>query len=54
MLKKDGVLYVNDFLLNNDERNLNRYNAFKERYNKYGVFESSDGGVFRHHKEIYI
>jgi len=54
VLKKDGVLYINDFLLNTDERNLTRYNSFKEKYNKYGVFELPEGGVFRHHEEVYI
>ena len=54
VLKKDGVIYINDFLLNNDERNLNRYNEFKNKYNKYGVFELPEGAVCRHHDKEWI
>ena len=54
VLKKDGVIYINDFLLNNDERNLNRYNEFKDKYNKYGVFELLEGAVCRHHDKEWI
>lgn len=48
VLKPNGIIYINDFLLNNDERNLNRYELFKDKY-KYGVFELSEGAVVRHH-----
>ena len=54
VLKKDGVIYINDFLLNNDERNLNRYNEFKNKYNKIGVFELPEGAVCRHHDKEWI
>lgn len=54
VLKKDGVIYINDFLLNNDERNLNRYSEFKNKYNKYGVFELPEGAVCRHHTIEWI
>ena len=54
VLKKDGIIYINDFLLNNDERNLNRYNEFKDKYNKYGVFELPEGAVVRHHTKEWI
>ena len=54
VLKNDGVIYINDFLLNNDERNLNRYNEFKNKYNKYGVFELPEGAVCRHHTIEWI
>ena len=54
VLKTDGVIYINDFLLNNDERNLNRYNEFKNKYNKYGVFELPEGAVCRHHDKEWI
>lgn len=32
---------------------LERYEKFQDRY-EYGVFETSDGGVFRHHSEKYL
>ncbi|EPY2283561.1 class I SAM-dependent methyltransferase [Clostridium sporogenes] len=49
VLKPGGILYINDFLLNTDERNVSRYNIFVEKYQKYGVFELSDGAIVRHH-----
>lgn len=48
ILKPNGIIYINDFLLNTDERNLNRYRLFKDKY-QYGVFELSEGVVVRHH-----
>ena len=54
VLKKDGIIYINDFLLNKDERNLKRYNEFKDKYNKYGVFELPEGAVCRHHDKQWI
>lgn len=49
VLKPGGILYINDFLLNTDERNVSRYNIFVEKYQKYGVFELPDGAIVRHH-----
>lgn len=54
VLKPQGILYVNDFLLNTDERNLLRYEKYKETYGVYGVFELSEGAVCRHHNETWI
>ncbi len=54
VLKPHGILYVNDFLLNTDERNLSRYEKFKETYGCYGVFELPEGAVCRHHDEVWI
>ncbi len=54
ILKPQGILYVNDFLLNTDERNLLRYEKYKEAYGVYGVFELPDGAVCRHHEEAWI
>lgn len=54
VLKPQGILYVNDFLLNSDERNLSRYEKFKETYGIYGVFELPEGAVLRHHDEKWI
>lgn len=49
VLKPGGYLYVNDFLLNEDERNRERYAKFQEKYGNYGVFELPEGAVVRHH-----
>lgn len=51
VLKPEGIIYINDFLLNDDERNKNRYAEYYEKYNIYGVFELADGAVSRHHNE---
>ena len=37
-----------------DERNLSRYEKFKEIYGVYGVFELPEGAVCRHHDEEWI
>ncbi|SNS88012.1 Methyltransferase domain-containing protein [Anaerovirgula multivorans] len=54
VLKPGGVLYVNDFLLNTDERNVSRYEQFAEKYDLYGAFELPEGAVCRHHSEKWI
>ena len=54
VLKPHGVLYVNDFLLNTDERNITRYQKYEEKYGTYGIFELPEGAVLRHHCEEWI
>ncbi len=54
ILKPDGWVYVIDFLLNDDERNKNRYAAFAEKYGVYGVFDLPEGAILRHHEESYV
>ncbi|MES2216810.1 MAG: class I SAM-dependent methyltransferase [Pseudomonadota bacterium] len=54
VLKPNGILYLSDFLLGEDEKNLKRYEANKEKYNTYGVFELDGGGVCRHHTLTWI
>ena len=49
ILKPNGLIYINDFLLNPDKRNIERYNKHFPKYNNYGVFELEDGAVLRHH-----
>ncbi|MEF2230413.1 MAG: class I SAM-dependent methyltransferase [Pseudodesulfovibrio sp.] len=49
VLVPGGLLYVNDFLLNRDRRNLDRYKLGQEKYGIYGIFDVSDGGALRHH-----
>lgn len=48
VLKRDGIIYVNDFLLNQSDMYLERYDEYKEKYKSYGVFETVDGGIFKH------
>ncbi len=54
VLRPNGILYINDFLLNTDERNLKRYKIYEHKYNKYGVFELPEGAVLRHHDLSWI
>lgn len=54
VLKPGGILYVNDFLLNTDERNVSRYQKFQRKYGTYGIFELPEGAVCRHHSEAWI
>jgi SAM-dependent methyltransferase len=53
-LKEDGIIYLNDFLLNDDERNLNRYNQYSDKHGQYGIFELPDGAILRHHTEEWL
>ena len=54
VLKPGGILYINDYLLNIDERNISRYEKFQDKYSQYGIFEFPEGGVFRHHSKEWI
>ena len=54
ILKPGGRVYINDFLLNDDERNRLRYNRFEKQYGTYGIFELPDGGLLRHYDENYL
>jgi ubiquinone/menaquinone biosynthesis C-methylase UbiE len=54
VLKPNGILYINDFLLNTDKRNIKRYEEYKTKYENYGVFELPEGAVVRHHDKIWV
>ena len=54
VLRPNGIIYINDFLVNTDERNVKRYKIYKNKYNKYGVFELPEGAVLRHHDLSWI
>ena len=57
VLKAGGILYINDFLINQDQRNVERYNKHKEKYGTYGIFELFENGVtavVRHHSKEHI
>jgi len=49
VLKNNGILYLSDFILNHDERNLKRYAKYEDKYGIYGVFELPEGLILRHH-----
>ena len=54
ILKPGGILYINDFLLNEDQRNQDRYAKFDDKYGIYGVFELPEGAICRHHDVAWI
>jgi len=54
VLKPGGLIYINDFLINEDDRNEKRYKKYFNKYNTYGVFELEEGAVLRHHNENWI
>lgn len=59
VLKPGGTLYISDLLLGEDPRSIERYERFAATHGSrsgaststvpYGVFETSDGAVCRHH-----
>lgn len=54
VLNDGGILYISDLLINTDQRNIVRYNKFKNKYNSYGVFELPEGALLKHHSEDWI
>ncbi|UCE61268.1 MAG: class I SAM-dependent methyltransferase [Phycisphaerales bacterium] len=54
LLRPDGLLYISDLLLQDDERNLARYRASAEGFATYGAFELCEGVVMRHHSREWI
>jgi ubiquinone/menaquinone biosynthesis C-methylase UbiE len=54
VLRPGGLLYVSDLLVNNDQRNRERYSQYAEVYGCYGVFELPEGVVVRHHQREWI
>ena len=54
VLKDNGIFYINDFMINEDTRNIKRYNNYKDTYGKYGIFVLPEGAVVRHHTKDHI
>lgn len=54
VLCPDGLLYISDLLLNDDLRNLERYDRYAEEFGTYGIFELPEGVVVRHHQKEWI
>lgn len=53
VLAPGGLLYVSDVVLQADERNRSRYAAYAEQFGTpFGVFETADGAVCRHHAPV--
>ncbi|WP_238547267.1 hypothetical protein [Actinoplanes friuliensis] len=54
VLRPGGLLYVSDLLLQTDQRNRARYQRHAETYGTYGVFETGDGAICRHHTADWL
>ena len=54
LLRPGGLLYLSDMCVQDDERNRARYEVFAAKYGVYGVFETGDGAVCRHHEPGWI
>ena len=54
VLRPGGLLYVSDVLVNDDQRNRERYERDFAKYKCYGVFELPEGVVVRHHRKEWI
>jgi SAM-dependent methyltransferase len=54
ILKPGGIIYINDFLLNNDKRNMLRYEECYTKYKTYGIFELTEGAIVRHHDKEWV
>lgn len=54
VLVPGGLLYISDFLINSDTRNLERYMNFQNSPFPYGVFQLPEGVILRHHAPAYL
>jgi len=54
VLHPGGLLYIADFLLNDDARNRERYERGAQEAGVYGVFRHPEGIVLRHHRPEWI
>ncbi|MBA2728256.1 MAG: class I SAM-dependent methyltransferase [Parachlamydiaceae bacterium] len=48
VLKKDGVLYLSDFLICNDEKYKRKYSAGFQNFGTWGIYTTSENLVVRH------
>lgn len=54
VLRFGGLLYISDLLVNDDDRNRERYEQYAKAYGCYGVFELPEGVVVRHHEKEWV
>lgn len=54
VLNADGLLYISDLWLQQDERNLERYKRDEKKHGVYGVFDLPEGVTVRHHHRGWI
>jgi len=54
VLRPGGLLYISDFWLQSDARNLERYESGFAKHGRYGVFDLPEGVTLRHHDREWI
>ena len=53
-LRSGGLIYISDYLLQDDEHNLRRYQQYANEFGTYGIFRLQDGAIVRHHHIEWI
>jgi SAM-dependent methyltransferase len=53
-LKKNGILYISDYYLQEKSVEVEQYEYLNEDPNNYGVFLLTEGATFRHHTKEWI
>jgi SAM-dependent methyltransferase len=54
ILRPGGMIYISDYVLQDDERNKERYEQYAKKSGTYGVFRLPEGTVLRHHSMDWI
>lgn len=54
VLRPGGLLYLSDYGIQADERNVSRYIRDHARFGTYGVFEVDGGVIVRHHTREWL
>ncbi|MFB7632368.1 class I SAM-dependent methyltransferase [Streptomyces sp. NPDC056149] len=54
LVRPGGVLYLSDVPVQDDPFHRAQYRRCARRYGTYGVFDTDDGGVFRHHPPRWL
>lgn len=54
LLRPGALLYLSDMCLQSDARNRVRYEAHAAKYGVYGIFETGDGAICRHHDPAWL
>lgn len=54
ILKFNGIIYITDFLLSNDELSIEKYHHGKEQFNEWGVYQTSEGLLVKHYSTDQI
>ncbi|CAN1516237.1 AdoMet_MTases domain containing protein [Flavobacteriaceae bacterium] len=53
-LKKDGIIYISDYYLQEKSVEVERYEYLNGDANNFGIFKLPEGATFRHHTKEWI